>query len=174
MLAAQAYTYLLNDRVPLRIASRRGNKWKPEYRLYTLWPLCAVCMPIGLGLFGSALQYRLHYMVLALGCFFIYLSSNGAVSVPTNYLVETFRQDPQEVGIALNVWRLLLGLIIPFFIDKWEEAVGIGWVFGMAAFFNLFASLLVFVLMWKGPTIRAFSLKAQDRTEEGVRVGKLR
>lgn len=130
-------------------------------------------MPIGLGLFGSALEYQLHYMVLALGCFFIYLSSNGAVSAPTNYLVETFRQDPQEVGIALNVWRLLLGLIIPFFIEEWEEKVGVGWVFGMAAFFNLFASCLVFILMWKGPAIRKISLEAQDLTEEGTRVGKV-
>jgi len=107
---------------------------------------------------------------MAVGCFLIYLSSNGAVAVPNNYLVESFRDNSQEVGIALNVWRLLLGLIIPFFIDEWEVRVGTGWVFGIAAFINLFATCLVFVLMWKGSALRKLSLLQPRTTEDGVRI----
>ena len=114
--------------------------------------------PIGLAIFGISLQSRLNLGVLALGAFLVSFSANGAVPMTINYLVETFASNPQEVGTAMNVWRLILGLSIPFFIEKWEHDVAIGWVFGTAAFLNLFATSLVLLLMWKGPSIRQWHL----------------
>jgi len=127
-------------------------------------------MPIGLGLFGAALQYHLHFMVLAVGGFLITLSSHGAAGPTNTYLVESFRDNPQEVGTALNIWRVSFGFVIPFFIDAWEAQVGTGWVFGIAAFLNLFATCLVFILMWKGSTLRKLSLLRPRTTEDGVHI----
>ena len=163
-ILGQVFNYALNDRIPLRIAAKRADGvWKPEYRLYTIWFPAIITMPIGLGLFGASLQYHLHYMVIALGAFLVNFSAVAAVPAPLNYLVETFQQNPQEVGTALNFWRLILGLTTPFFITQWQERVGVGWVFGMAAFFSIFGFSLILLLMWKGPMIRQMSLQLQRK-----------
>ena len=165
-IGGQIYCFFLNDRVPLKISARTGE-WHPEYRLYTLIVPGLIVMPIGLGLFGSALQYHLHYMVLALGSALISFAAVSSVPMPMNYLVESFKGNPMEVGVTLNFYRLLLGLIVPLFIVEWQEAVGVGWVFGMSAFFSLFAMALVSLLFWKGKLIRSWTPGRVLNAEEG-------
>lgn len=90
------------------------------------------------------------------------------VPVCINYVVECFVGNPIEVSVIMNVYRLALGLSLPFFFEHWVEAVGIGWVFGMAAFFSLFAMLLMSVLAWKGHALRRLALlRGISETEEG-------
>ena len=149
-VSAQFHCYVLNDRIPTRIAARRtGDAWQPGYRLYTVWFPAIVIMPIGLGLFGSSLQYHLHYKIIALDAFLVNFSAVAAVPAPLNYLVEAFPDESQNVGTGLNTWRLLIGLILPFFIDHWEEKVGVGWVFGMATFSSVLGCFLISVVAWK-------------------------
>lgn len=74
-------------------------------------------MPIGLGLVGNFLQCNLHFVVLGPAPFFIVYSSVASVPMPIKYLAESFKHDLQEVGTYLNLHRLLLGLIIPLFIE---------------------------------------------------------
>lgn len=90
------------------------------------------------------------------------------VPVCINYVVECFVGNPVEVSVVMNVYRLALGLSVPFFFEQWIEAVGVGWVFGMAAFFSVFAMLLMFVLGWKGHSLRRLALLHDIlKTEEG-------
>lgn len=171
MLAAQLYGVCFNDSIPLKIAAQRGGFWRQEYRLHSLWFPCLIVLPIGLGFCGAALEYHLHYMVLAVGYFLVNFGAVAAVSPTSNYIVECFEDAPQEVGVALNAWRLLLGLAIPLFFDDWEAAVGRGWVFGMAAFFSIFEFFLVMILMWKGHSLKPYSLlKRKETFEDGAKV----
>ncbi|OGE48439.1 hypothetical protein PENARI_c028G07345 [Penicillium arizonense] len=126
ILFVQFYGHYLNDRLPLYLA-RRFDKgvWKPEYRLHVLWIPSLVLNPIGLGIFGAALQYGLHYMVLALGVFVVTVGSLGSVPVTVNYVVECFKGFPAEVGIVVGAYRIVYGLTIGFYIDGWVEAVGL-------------------------------------------------
>ena len=169
--AAQVFGTLFNDRLPLWASQRIGrNKWHPEYRLYSMF-LPAMVSPIGLGIFGAALQYHLHYMVLALGTFMVNFSALLCVPVCINYVAECFVGHAVEVSIAMNVYRLALGIALPFFFEQWSEAVGIGWVFGMAAFFSIFAMMLIFLLAWKGQALRRLVvLKGIVETEEGKEI----
>lgn len=130
-------------------------------------------MPVGLGLFGSALQYHLHYMVLALGAFMIIFSAISCVPVATNYIIECFRGHPLEVATIMGVYRLSLGLAVPFFIDPWIAVVhGPGWVFGMAAFLSLFAFSLMVILMFKGHKLRHIRFVNLASDEAGVAIVK--
>ena len=70
----------------------------------------------------------------------------------------------------MNCARVALGLVIPFFIEKWEASVGLGWVFGMMAFFSLIAFSLAGVLAWKGETIRRYSFASLQKSEDGVQL----
>lgn len=172
IIAAQIYGHYLNDRIPLWLTRRYGGVWKPEYRLHTLWLPASVLLPVGLGIFGAALEYHLHYMVLAFGAFLITFAAMLSVPVAVNYVAECFKEHAAETGTIMGIYRLLLGLIVPFFITPWEHAVSIGWVFGMAAFFSIGSFGLLVVLMWKGHEIRQLSFKSVASTEEGIRVTK--
>ena len=106
-------------------------------------------------------------MVLAFGAFLVSFSTVLSLPIVVNYVVECFVNSPSEVAIVMNVYRLALGVALPFFIEAWSHAVGDGWVFGMAAFFSLFAALLVALLAWKGETLRRFQIRGIASTEEG-------
>lgn len=171
MIAAQIWGSAFNDRIPLSLARRAGGTWKPEYRLHSLWIPSVLFMPVGLGIFGASLQYHLHYMVLALGSFLVTTAAFCSIPVAVNYLVECFRDHPTEVACIMGTYRLALGLIVPFFVDRWIAAVhGPGWVFGMMAFFSLVAFSLVVVLMLSGHSLRQVHVGRLSKDEEGVTV----
>ena len=170
-LLAVAYGTTLNDRIPMYFSHRSGA-WHPEYRLYTAWIPGLFAAPIGCGLFGAAVYYHLHYMVLALGTFFIAFAGVASVPVLINYVVECFRHYPQEVGAVMNVYRLGFAISIPFFYPQWGQQVGFNWVYGMAAFFAVLVFGFLCILMWKGPLIREWNLwKDTPSGEEGAKVG---
>ena len=170
LLVGESWALLVNDRVPLWLCRRRGGHWKPEYRLYPLLLVPAMLLPFSLGLFGASLQYHLHYMVPAFASFVIEFCTVLVVPITGNYLVEGLTDYGTEVFTVLNFERLLLGLLVPFFLDAWQEKVGIGWVFGMMSFFSIFAFALTGLLAWKGPTLRQYTFVEFQRSEEGVRV----
>ncbi|KAK3324955.1 major facilitator superfamily domain-containing protein [Apodospora peruviana] len=166
------YGHFLSDRIPLWLVARnKQNKWKPEYRLYALWPTNFVLMPLGLGLVGCAMQYRLHWVVMALGQFFVTIGSLVSIPVTVNYICECFiRTHTVEATLVLNSMRLFLGLSINFFINPWIAAVGIGWVYGMMAFFSVFAFMFLVVLMIWGHGIRKKTPFGTSESEEGQHV----
>lgn len=170
IILAQIYGHYLNDWLPLWLSRRYGGVWKPEYRLHTLWLPSFILLPIGLGISGVALQYHTHYMVLALGVFLITFSAMLSVPVAVNYVIECFREHALETSAIMGAYRLTFGLAIPFFVTPWEKAVGIGWVFGIAAFSSVGAFMLLVLLMLKGHEIRNFSFDGVASTEEGSKL----
>ena len=51
----------------------------------------------------------------------------------------------------MGVYRLSFGLTVPFFIDPWIAAVGVGWVFGTAAFLSIGLFSCIILLLVEGP-----------------------
>ncbi|KAA8646338.1 uncharacterized protein ATNIH1004_007765 [Aspergillus tanneri] len=171
LFAAQVYGILLNDRIPIWFCRRfRRGMWEPEIRLFPVLLVPMVLLPVSLGLFGAGLQYHLHFMVLALAVFLGGFCENILIPVTINYVVECFTDYAEEVAAILNFFRLSLGLTVPFFIKHWEEAVGLGWVFGMMAFLALFAFSLMGLLAWKGALIRQYSVAHLRKSEDGMRL----
>lgn len=171
ILVVQVYSHLLNDSLPLYLARKFNHSaWKPEYRLHVLWLPSLVLNPIGLGIFGAALQYHLHYMVLALGVFIVTIGALASVPVTVNYVVECFTRYPAEAGIVIGAYRIVYGLTISFYINPWVEAVGVGWVYGMMGFFAVFSFFFVMLLMWKGDVIRGLQFARLASSEEGERL----
>jgi hypothetical protein len=110
---------------------------------------------------------------MALGSFLIKYASVVAISICINNLIECFpRALSAEVAAILNLNRLVLGISLTFYISDWEAIVGNGWVFGVLAFFNLFASCFMIPLNLWGPQIRRISLvkDVSTKTDDGVKV----
>ena len=169
-LTAELYGLFLNDRVALWICRRRGGVWKPEYRLFPLLIPPVVVLPIGLVLFGVGLEYHLHYMVLATGLYLATLSDMAVVPVINNYLAECFTGYVVETYTVLWVYRISLGLAVPFFIIEWVGRNGPAWAFGIMAILSSVGGGLLFLLAWKGPVIRRYSYKRFVSTEEGAKL----
>jgi MFS family permease len=110
-------------------------------------------------------------MVYALGIFVVGLGTLISVPVATNYVAESFNHHGTGSTLIMTFYRLSWGIAIPFFIDSWIADVKVGWVFGMAAFLTIAAWLLVIILIWKGPTLRRWSLMQNlASSEEGATV----
>lgn len=171
IFTAIAYGYFVNDRLPLWICKRRGSIWRPEYRLYPSLVPAIVGLPVALGLFGACLQHRLHYMVLALASYLTVVMGNGLTPVVTSYVVESFTGFAAETTTILNFYRLLLGLLVPFFVRPWENTVSPGWLFGMMAIFSLICSSIIPLFIWRGPAIRQLSFSRFKSADEGVDLG---
>ena len=172
IIGAQVYGYLFNDKIPLWVARRRGGTWHPEYRLAnTIMP--GILLPIGLGIYGAALQYHLHYMVLALSSFIIWFAALLALPICYNYIIECFINTPVEASVALNSYRIAFGLMSVFIVTQWQSAVGVGWMWGMGAFFVLIVDLLMAAVILKGHLVRTLTIYVSKNiaaTEDGERV----
>lgn len=88
--------------------------------------------------------------MLALGLFLAQFGAQLTVPVCVNYIVECFVMSPVQVAIAMNAWRLYLALALPFAATSWQNAVGVGWVFGTAALLTVGVALMMAVVGWKG------------------------
>ncbi|RAL08486.1 polyamine transporter [Aspergillus homomorphus CBS 101889] len=171
LLTAEMWGYLFNDRIALWVCRTRANGvWTPECRLHTLWIPSLFILPIGLGIVGSSLQYHLHYMVLALGAYLITFASMSSVPAAVTYAIECVAAQPTEVAAFMGAYRLSLGLVIPFFINEWVARVGFGWVYGMMAFFSIFAFAFVVSLMIFGDRLRKRTLANLASREIGTKI----
>ncbi|KIW94682.1 uncharacterized protein Z519_04659 [Cladophialophora bantiana CBS 173.52] len=86
-----------------------------------------------------------------------------------SYSVECFTDHPNEVVVVVNLYRLVFGIAVTFFIFPWSDAGGINWPYGMMAFFTAGSFIPISVLMLWGPDIRARSLTA-GKSDDGVKV----
>ncbi|KAK4496189.1 hypothetical protein PRZ48_012169 [Zasmidium cellare] len=163
----QLYGLLCNDRIPLWRCRRNGGVWKPEFRLWPALLPHVFLLPIGLGIFGAALQYHLPWEVLALGILLLQISEIAVTPIVVNYVSECFVAHPSEVFVMLQFYRLVLGCTVAFFINPWVDAVGAGWTFGMMAFFCLVGFAVMGVLEWRGGVIRGWSMAKFGHSEEG-------
>ena len=171
ILAAQAYGHFVNDRLPLWLCSRRGGKWHPEYRLHALWFPVLFAVPLGCGLFGGCIHYHWNYMVLALAFFLIAFGAIAGIPPAVNYVVESVgRSMANECAVALNCYRLILGLAVPFFLFPWAEKVGVQWVFGTMAFLSIAAFAALGMLMLFGSSIRKLDFVHEKGQEDGLKL----
>lgn len=98
-----------------------------------------------------------------------HLSTNE--SIMTDFTsCECFTKNPAEASITTNAYRLLFGLSVAFYINDWIAEVGVGWVYGMMAIFDVVSFFFVILLMWKGHVIREWTVGGLNSTEEGEHV----
>lgn len=147
----------------------RGD-WKPEYRLHALWLPALICNPIGLGLFGYALDKHLSWGILGFSQILVTYGSLCITPITVNYLSECFTKNIEETAIVLNAFRIGFGLSVAFYIDTWVEKVGFSWTYGIMSFIQVLVWLCVLLLMWQGHNIRELDPFGLINTEEGQHV----
>ncbi|KAK5656665.1 hypothetical protein OQA88_4645 [Cercophora sp. LCS_1] len=154
------YGHFVSDRIPMWLVRRsKEGVWRPEDRLHALWPTNFVLMPLELGL-----------AVMAAGQLFVAVGSFVSIPITVNYICECFRTHTVEAALVLNSMRLFLGLSINFYVAPWITAVGVGWVYGMMAFFSVLAYLFLVLLIAWGHRIRRWMPWGTSQSEDGLHV----
>ncbi len=93
-----------------------------------------------------------------------------SVPITVNYICECFRTHTSEATMVLNSMRLFLGISINFYMTPWVNRVGVGWVYGMMAFFSIFAFGCLTIVMFLGHRLREMSPFHTSASEEGEAV----
>ena len=106
-------------------------------------------------------------MVLAFGSFLITAADMFLVACLNTYVSECFIGHASEAACVMSFYRVLLGLLVPFFINPWVAEVGVGWVFGIAAFLSVGCFGAITFLTFKGHDIRRMAIWGLDSDEEG-------
>ena len=111
-------------------------------------------------------------MLLALSQFLTQFSAQLGVPMCVNYAVESFLNHTIATAIAMNAWRLPLGLALPFIETPWVESVGVGWTFGIAGFLCFGALLMILaVASGLGRTFRQHKISQYYGTsEDGAKI----
>ena len=112
-------------------------------------------------------------MVLALASFLIWFGALLALPVCYNYIIECFLHHPVEASVSLNAYRVSFGLISVFIVTHWQNATGVGWMWGMGAFFVLLVDILMIGVILKGHVVRRWTNslgKGLAVTEDGAKI----
>jgi len=96
---------------------------------------------------------------------FIFASGMSVVPITMTYLYDCFIRYVPETSAIMGLYLLVFGLTTTFFVTPWINSVGVGWVFGTAAFLTIPAFLLICLLMWKGPEIRKMTFASVSSVE---------
>ena len=88
-----------------------------------------------------------------------------------NYIIECFLDSPVEAAVSLNAYRISFGLASLFFVLQWQAQVGVGWMWGMSAFFTIFVDIIMLFVISKGRFVRKWSISENIAvTEDGVKI----
>ena len=93
-------------------------------------------------------------------------------AITLNYAVECSTNLAAETTIIISLFRLAWGVALPFFIEYWAKRVGIGWLFGTAAFISIALTAIPAVLILKGDLFRRLSLLRSLPSSEAGKVVK--
>jgi hypothetical protein len=74
----------------------------------------------------------------------------GSLSITliiANYINERFIKNLAEASITVNLYQVSFGLSVAFYIKKWIAITGVGWAYGMMAFFEVFSCSFIILLI---------------------------
>lgn len=127
---------------------------EPEARLQAIWT-GAILVPVGLLIYGFAIQYRVHWFVPLFGMAVGVFGLQPIATTCYTYSIECYRDRGADVATFFNFLRQCFGLTFAFYVVDLCERIGYQVAFVL---FVIWGSILGFLpivmLMWKGKEIR--------------------
>ncbi|KPM38567.1 putative transporter [Neonectria ditissima] len=117
----------LSDKL-LKETKSKGLTIQPEQRLdLRLTVPTALCLPLGLIMYGWTAQKHLHWIVPMIGTGIMGFGMIGIFMISQTYLVDSFTLYAASVTAANAVLRSLLGALLPLCGLRLYEALDLGW-----------------------------------------------
>ncbi|KAL9109228.1 MAG: hypothetical protein Q9227_006153 [Pyrenula ochraceoflavens] len=152
-IIGQAVGHWLHDFIGKMYARRHNGRIDPEARLI----VNLIALPIiiaGMVVMGYCLQYRWHYMTLAIG-WALHNFGIMLVTVGINaYLLDAYPEGAGEVSAWINFGRTTGGFVVGYFQLKWAATMGTKNQFGIEASIVAAASVIIVILLAFGQKLR--------------------
>ncbi|KAI0809996.1 cycloheximide resistance protein [Xylaria sp. FL0064] len=132
-------------------AEKQGMK--PEYRL-PLLPLGAICIPVGLFIYGWPAQYKVHWIVPIIGTGFTGIGNILVFFSIQTYLVDAFTIYAASALASNTIIRSIAGGVLPLAGLRLYERLGYGWGNSLLAFIAIVFLPVSFVLLKYGEDLR--------------------
>ncbi|KAI1271604.1 cycloheximide resistance protein [Xylaria sp. FL0933] len=132
-------------------AEKKGMK--PEYRL-PLLPIGAVCIPVGLFIYGWTAQYKVHWIVPIIGTGFTGIGNILIFFSIQTYLVDAFTIYAASALASNTIIRSIAGGVLPLAGLRLYERLGYGWGNSLLAFIAIVFLPVSFILLKYGEGLR--------------------
>ncbi|KAL9109983.1 MAG: hypothetical protein Q9227_005506 [Pyrenula ochraceoflavens] len=143
----------ISDRLVKTLTTHYGGDPKPEYRLPAMF-IGALCVPIGLFLYGWSADKKVHWIVPIIGTAFLGVGMFVIFMPAQTYLVDAYTIYAASASAAATVFRSVLGSTIPLAGNSMYDALGLGWGTSLLGFIAV-AFIPVPFVFWKfGERIR--------------------
>lgn len=143
------------DRIWARLKAKHNGETAPEYRVPAMIP-GVVLMPLGLLLYGWAVEKRLHWIVPDIGAAIMSGGMMSSTAPMYAYLIDEFAEYSASSNAACRILSNSMSFAFPVFAPSLYEKLGYGWGNGMLAFVYIAIAFPAPYLLWTwGPKIRA-------------------
>lgn len=136
---------------------------EPEVRLQAIWT-GAILVPVGLLIYGFAIQYRVHWFVSLFGMAVGVFGLQPIATTCYTYSIECYRDRGADVATFFNFLRQCFGVTFAFYVVDMCERIGYHVAFILCV---IWGSILGFapivVLTWKGKSIRGWVEQRERR-----------
>ncbi|KAK6464911.1 multidrug resistance protein 4 [Scheffersomyces coipomensis] len=148
-LIGTAFWTFTIDKVYHRLIAKNNGIAKPEFRLPCLC-FSGVGIPVGLIWYGWSAQYRLHWIMPAIGSAIFAFSFIAVFQTIQNYLIDMNNRFAASSVAAAAVFRSLFGFAFPLFANQMYDRLDYGWGNSLCAFIGLALGLPfpIFCLMY--------------------------
>ncbi|TQV94381.1 hypothetical protein V2A60_002589 [Cordyceps javanica] len=127
MLGVVVFGALGDKIVASRTAAENLGTARPEFRL-VLMKWFAICIPVGLFIYGWTAYYKVHWFVPILGTALVGFGSLFVIVCVQIYLVEIFGTEAAASALATNILlRSVAGAFLPLAGVPMYEALNYGW-----------------------------------------------
>lgn len=178
---AEFWGHWFNDWLSTRYIKKHGGKYKPENRLWGVYPPWIIGI-IGLITFGETLQNHAPWIGLAFGWGMTCFSTLGVTVAISSYILDVFPQHAALASAWINTFRTVGkfcfppplihiltiqsgGFSVSYFQLKWATKSGPAITFGSQAAIVGFFVISIILTQWQGPKWRKrFPAPATSRT----------
>ncbi|KAI1124073.1 cycloheximide resistance protein [Nemania abortiva] len=139
-----------------KLAEETGTEkkgMKPEYRL-PLLPLGAICIPIGLFIYGWTAEKKVHWIVPIIGTAFTGIGNILVFFSIQTYLVDAFTIYAASALASNTIIRSIAGAVLPLAGLSLYNRLGYGWGNSLLAFIAILFLPVSFAILKYGELLR--------------------
>ncbi|KAF2093009.1 MFS general substrate transporter [Rhizodiscina lignyota] len=129
---AEFWGHWFNDFLCGRYIRTHGGKYKPEHRLWGVYPAWILGI-LGLVILGESLQHKYHWIGLAFGWGLNCFSTLGTMVAISAYLLDVFPQQAALASAWINAFRTVGGFCVVYLQTPWVANNGPAVTFGCQA-----------------------------------------
>ena len=170
-----ALTNPLQEYYVAKSSIRNGGKHQPESRLI-MSAIAGILFCAGLFLFGWTSGPQHPWIAPVIGMTMVAFAIHAIYTAVFNYLADCYSIYASSALAGQSFARNMFGCAFPLFSEQMNSRLGFQWSMSLLGFLGIILTTTPFILIWKGPQIRArskVSMKLIEMQPDDTREGDM-